>query len=226
MRIELTAWNTRKIIMSGDFISYKHAIEYAIDHNINLDYLTLNDVDLSHSNLDGVSLNYAQLTRVNFEGANISESSVIKAKFEDCNLTNVTLTDTNCVGTSFQNCVMMNIEALYADFRGALVTCPHFLKNDFRQTAHFGGACFMNKGNMCPMSKGPVLIRGLGLDVVLLDEHAIVSGTIILRKEQLFDKQGQISPIFARSGINPSPEVLQKLWHCIRPCSGELKDVA
>lgn len=217
MRIELTAWNTRQILLSGDFVSTRHAIEYAINHNIKLDYLESSDADLRHSNLDGGSFNYARFTRVNFEGANLSECSLIKAQFEDCTLTNVTLTDTSCVGAQFKNSPMMNIEALYTDFRGALFSCVHFLKSEFRQTAHFGGAVFVSKGNVCPMSKGPVFIRGLGMDVTLLDEHAIIGGTIILRKEQLFDTHGKLSHIFAQNGLNPSQDSIQKLWSCIRP---------
>lgn len=226
MRIELIAWNTRKTIMSGDFISVRHALEHAINHNIKLDYIDLSDIDLKHSNLDGGSFNYARFTRVNFDGTNLSECSLIKAQFQECNLTNVTLTDTSCVGAKFQNSCMLNCEALYTDFRGALFSCHHFLKSDFRQSAHFGGAAFMNKGNICPMSKGPVFVRGLGMDVVLLDEHAIIGGTVILRKEQLFDTHGQLSSIFAGHGLSPSQDAIQKLWLSIRHDAPLSKKVA
>ena len=217
MEITLKAWNTQKIIMSGDFVSHRRALEHAIDRNIKLDYLELSDVDLSHGNFDSGSFNYARFTRVNLEGSNLSEASFIKSVFEECNLTNVTLTDTVCVGTQFKKTKMINCEALHADFRGCLISCAHFLKSDFRQSAHFGGAAFMSRGNICSMSKGPIFIRGLGLDVILLDDHAIIGGTMIIRKEQLFDQHGKISSIFANAGCAPSKEALQKLWLCVRP---------
>ncbi len=226
MHIELIAWNTRKTLLLGDFISLKHAIEHAINNHIKLDYLEISNADLRNGNFDGGSFNYAKFTRVNFEGANLSEGSFIKAQFETCNLTNVTLTDASCVGAQFKDTAMTNCEALYTDFRGALFGCHHFLKSDFRQSSHFGGAAFMNKGNLCPMPKGPVFIRGMGMDVVLLDEHAIIGGMVILRKEQLFDTHGKISSIFAGHGLSPSQDAIQKLRLCVRSDGKKLHKVA
>lgn len=216
MYIELKTWNTRRVILRGEFASHKKAIEYAINQGISLDYLMIEDCDLSNGNFDGGSFSYARFNNCNFDGANLSESSFIKSQFIKCCLNNTALTDSNFIGSSFENSSLRNCEALYTDFRGIVVTCPYFLKSDFRHTAHFSGACFMSKGNTCPMSQGPIFIRGLGMDLVLLDEHVVVGSTIIIRKDQVFDKHGTLSPVFSDKGLKPNNALIEQLWESLR----------
>lgn len=213
--IILRSWNDGAVLFSGTYTSVKACLEDAVAKDVPLDYLELADVDLAHANLDGARMNYARFTRCDLIDVNLSEASVIKAVFEECDLSNACLCDTVAVGARFDRSRMTDMDVHYADLRGVLVTCTDFLKVDFSNTAHMESSAFMARGVLCPMSRRPVFLRGLGLDMIMLDEHVLVGGIIILRRDQMQSREG-VASIFMQNGLQPNPQALANLWDTVQ----------
>jgi hypothetical protein len=210
----LRTWNDDTVLFTGDFDTWQTCVAAAIDAGIVLDYLTLSDCDVTHANWDGAQMNYAKFVRCDLTGANLSEASLIKTIFEDCALNDVCLSDTVAVGGRFMGSSMARIDVHYADLRGILVTCPEFLKIDFSNTAHMASSAFMAHGVMCPMTRRPVFLRGLGLDMVMLDEHIVLGNMMVLRRDQMRSRDG-LAHAFGKNGLQPNPDTLAALWDTI-----------
>ncbi len=215
--LKLTTWNTNKTLFEGEFASWKACLESAVDQGVALDHVLLENLDLTAINLDGAQMDYAQIRYCNLRGANLSEASLIKSRWTGCDLSDVCLIDTQAVNAQFTQCKMARIDIAYSDLRGAMLTCPEFLKADFMKSTHMGGAVFMAHGSVYPISRGPVFVRGMALDVVLLDEHVVINGgDMIVRNDQI-SKISHIMMDLAPCGHNVSPEqMLQVLWDALR----------
>lgn len=215
--LTLKTWNTGETLFEGEFASWKECLESAITAGVSLDHLQLENADLSAANLDGASLDYARITHCNLRGANLSEASLIKSQWTGCDFTEACLMDTQAVNAKFTQCRMGQMDVAYADLRGAMIDCPAFLKNDFTRSTHMGGAVFMTHGSVYSISRGPVFVRGMALDVVLMDEHVLIGGDMIVRNDQL----GRINPVLmdlAPCGHDtvPAEKMLELLWDALR----------
>lgn len=213
--IRLCAWNTRETLFSGHFKDWKTCLEAAIGSGVDLNYLVIEDADIGPANLDGGIFDYARFLRCNLRGANLSECSLVKTQFIQCTLNDVCLADSVASGARFLDSSMRHCDVDFADLRRALVGCTDFLKTDFSRVRDLSGAAFSFKGHLCPMTHNPVFVRGLGLDVVLLDEH-VVWGGLVLRKDQLGVSAHSMAGIFAQHGLTPPLHVVQRLWELIR----------
>lgn len=211
----LRSWNNDAILFSGQYDTIKACVEDAVAKGVQLDYLDLADADLAHANLDGATMNYARFKRCDLRDANLSEASIIKATFDDCDLSDACLIDSIAIGTRFDQSKMSHIDVHYADLCGILVTCTDFLKTDFSNTAHMASSMFLSHGMMCPMSRRPVFLRGLGLDMIMLDEHVLVGGLIVMRRDQMHTREG-VASVFMQRGLQPNPQALATLWDTVQ----------
>jgi hypothetical protein len=213
--LTLTAWNTGATLFAGQFSSWKTCLEAAISDNVTLDYLYLEGIDFGPANLDGARMNYARLRSCGLKGANLSEASLIKSDWQGCDLRDICLSNSVLVGARFSESALSGTDVSFADLRGLRTTCPDFLKCDFAHSTSLVGSAFHIQGLICPMTRTPVYVRGLGMDTVLLDEHVIIGGKTVLRRDQLVSHDGLIR-IFAEQGLKPHPELLRGVWNVIR----------
>ncbi len=211
----LQAWNTNSTIFRGQFDSWKECLEAAISQGVSLDYLHLEDADIGAANLDGAKMSYARMRRCRLAGANLSETTLIKSEWTDCDMRDVSMSDVSAVGARFLGTRMNGVDVAYADLRATLVSCTEFLKIDVSHSTHLSGSAFVAQGHVCPMTRGPIFVRGLGLDTVLLDEHVVLGSGIILRRDQFGNREGLIK-VFAQHGLKPHADQLCRLWSALR----------
>lgn len=205
--LKLITWNDQTILFEGDFDSWKDCLESAVDQNVSLDHILLENMDLQSANLDGAQMDYAHVRHCDLRGANLSEVSMIKSKWSGCNMGHACMWETQAIGAQFIQCRMNDVDVAFCDMRGLMVTCPLFLKNDFSRTTYIGGATYMAHGSVYPMSRGPLFVQGLTQDVVFLDSHIVIDGLITLHHDQL-EKMPFVHAV--------STDVLKALWQRLR----------
>lgn len=213
--IQLRAWNTGQLLFSGHYRDWKTCLEAAVASGVSLSYAVIEDADIGAANLDGACFDYARFVRCHLRGANLSESSFVKTQFTDCALDESCFVDSVVIDARFTDTTMSACDVDYADFRRAIIGCAEFLKTDFGRVKSLAGACLSLRGQVYPIARGPVFIRGLGLDIVLLDEHVMI-GSVVLRKDQIGANAGSLARAFAEHGITPSAHTLQRLWETLR----------
>ena len=213
--IQLTSWSTNEILFQGQFNSFRECLENAIDKGVILNFLCLENQDLSLANLDGAIMNDAHIRYCNFRGANLSECELQKTHWTGCDMTEVCFKDTDLVCAKFQQCKMRDVHMQFADMRGMMVTCPEFLKGDFSRTPHMGGSVFLANGTAYAMSRPPVFVRGMPIDIVLLDDHIILGDMLVLRHDQLGIARHCLMDLVAEDAAAPEM-LLQTLWSALR----------
>lgn len=206
---------SRDHIYSGDHQTVREAVEHAALKGICLDGIDLSNQDLRGVTLDGIALDNALFYGADLSGANLSEASLIGADF-----THSRLLDT-CFAYSDLSCSRFGDARFGAtDISGAvlddcLFAGPDTFALDFRSAKSLFQTHYIHDDSTsCPMTRPPIVVKGLAAPLALLDRH-ILAGPLLLscpdalRRSDL-DSVLQGLPLLAaaaRHRISPSPYI-------------------
>lgn len=184
---QLYRYDTNELLFEAKAVCMKECLEKAVWDKVNLDYVDLSNCNLCDINLDDAQIHYANFRGCTLVGANMSEGS-----FKGCDFSNALLHgaclnesdfgqaafiytrfgDTDCAGTNFEGTVFAGVSALELKFQECLsmTNCLYY---------HHDGKAY-------PMSRPPLVIKGLPYLLALLNKHYI-KGSEIKSSDTLLD---------------------------------------
>lgn len=183
-RIQST--QTGETLYDGTFYSFKACLESAVSTGANLAFANLRNLNLSNANLDDGALAYADFTNSNLSGANLSETTLSGARFNGAALYNTFLCESDLTRCDFKNASFGATDIQDADISKAQFSTLSCFTLDFTRARSMNGCMFFNPdGQICKMSKPPIVIRGLMHDPIILMDNTIKSGANILNNPKL-----------------------------------------
>lgn len=152
--------------------TFRAALEKAAAAGVNLQNADLRRRNLGNAMLDGATLAGADFSFANLTGANLSEADLRGARFAEAALYNTCLAYAMLQNTDFSGASFGAADIAGADLRGARFTTLSCFTLDFHLAKALLGAHYINPcGAHAPMSKTPLVIKGLQEPVIFLDEH-------------------------------------------------------
>lgn len=161
-----------QILYSGHFINFRACLEHAVTEGVSLKNADLRRTNLLNATLDGADLRGADFTAANLAGVNLSEAKLDNAVFAAANLTGAvlcesSLTGAHFIGTQFGATLIDDCVLDRAHF-SALST----FTLDFSTARSMRDCLFIGSDQtVCPMTRPPVVVRGLPRLLVLMDCH-------------------------------------------------------
>lgn len=174
------------ILFEGRFDTFKACLERAVTDRVALHCVDLRNQNLTNANLDDALMPGADFSGSNLTGANMSESYFKDASFNGAALYNTCFCDSNLSACNFENAAFGA-----TDIHGAIITRARFstlscFGLDFVTARAMIGCIFINPdGTPCPMSRPPLVIRGLGNDILVLLDHHTKTGHNITESQRL-----------------------------------------
>ncbi len=160
------------VLYEGHFHSFVACLEQAVREKTPLPSLDLSHKNLSNAMLDDAILPYADLRHTNLTGTNLSESDLKEANFEGATLYNTCLALSNLTACNFENASFGATDihnTILSHARFSTLSC---FSLDFTHTRRMEHCEFITPdGQICKMSRPPIVIRGLGkAPLILLDD--------------------------------------------------------
>jgi len=181
---QLRSIDNRNILYEGTFANFAACLEQAVQDRVALDCVNLRNKNLMNANLDDAIMPNADFQNCNLSGANMSEAYFKGASFCGTTLYNTCFFDSNLTACNFDSASFGA-----TDVHGSILNNSQFstlscFNLDFTNTRNMDGCIFINPdGRICQMSKPPVVIRGMGKQIiVLLDNHAKIGHNVIDQK--------------------------------------------
>ena len=132
-------------------------------------------------NLDDAVMPAADFTASNLSGANMSEGHFKGCKFSGAALYNTCFYDSDISNCDFKSASFGATDIAGATLNGAQFSTLSAFTLDFSRTRTMRGCNFINPdGQICRMSRPPIVIRGLGRDpIIMMDDKTKYGQNII-----------------------------------------------
>lgn len=180
---QFKTYQTNKTLYEGRFSSAAACLEQAVIDKTDLSGIDLRRLNLSNANLDDAIMPGAWFEGSNLTGANLSEANFAGSYFTDAALYNACLCYSDLSGCNFENA---NFGA--TDIAGAVLDQCWFstlscFSLDFATSESMTNCIFNDlSGQLCPMSKPPVVIQGLlRQTIVLMDQDMKLGNRLMSR---------------------------------------------
>jgi uncharacterized protein YjbI with pentapeptide repeats len=147
------------ILYEGRHPSLRHAVEYAIKQNINLQGVHLADTDLQHINLDGVRITGANFSGADLSGANMSEADFIDCDFSEADLSKACLCYSNIKNCNFKFSSFFGTDIAMISFVSCRFEGFYALHLEFHKAFKLESLTFTHFEKDIPFSSPPTLIR-------------------------------------------------------------------
>ena len=188
--IELKQHRTGKVLYTGEHRNKKEALEQAATNGIDLSGVELSGENLDHAVLDDIKMQQAYIRQCSLRYCNLSESLLNRAKFIDCDLSHACLAYASMRQTSVIETPIAHAELSGAWIENMIFSCPSGLLLDYSRCSQFKNSIYIhNQKTHCLMMKEPIFIRGLGYDVILMNDHIKV-GCVVKK----YDEMAQLKP--------------------------------
>lgn len=178
-RLQIKNYRTGETIFAGRFASAKECVEQACRDHVNLDYADLRHTNLGNAMLDDITMRHARLDYANLTGANLSEAQLSNTSFAYATLHAVCF----CY-SSLENCNFDNALFGATDITGCALQKSRFsalsaFSLNFRDSARMDNCVYRAAaGTMCPVSRPPLVLKGLSVPVILMDLHLKIGHTV------------------------------------------------
>lgn len=166
-------------LFSGRFSTFHDCLKTAIDDHVPLHYADLRGLNLSNVELDGADLRHAGFTGSNLSGANLSEALLDGANFSGATLFGAVLCESSLRGAFFQDALFGGTDIGHSDLSDTAFSTFSAFDLRFEETRAQTGCRFINGcGTICPMNRPPLVIRGVGRPVIVMDRHIKIGSTV------------------------------------------------
>ena len=172
---------TKRILFSGQYRNFKSCLEDAVHRRVALEHGDFTNKDLSNVNLDEAIAPFAKFSHSNLSGANMSEALLNGSDFSSSALYNTCFHSSNLKGCNFKDAHFGGTDIHGASLGHSEFSTLSCFTLDFIRCREMKGAVFINPdGQVCSMSRPPVIIKGWrNLPVILMDD-VIKSGHSVI----------------------------------------------
>jgi len=160
------------VIFSGCYSDLGTALAAAVAAGHDLAYADLSRANLVNAALDEAQLRGARLCGANLTGANMSEGCYDGADFSNACLHGACLAGASLRDCNFDGALFGATDIAAARLGGCQFSTLSAFGLNFADTAQLEACTFIDPaGQHCPFSRPPLLLHGLPVPVVLMDEH-------------------------------------------------------
>lgn len=140
--------------------------------------LKLSGLNLARANLDGGVFEGTDFSGCNLGGANMSECDLRACVFAHAALMDVCLCDSDLTRATFYEASFSASDITGSHVESCLFSCPSAFTLKFADAACFKDCTFYADGDHCPMSRPPLVVGGLSLPLVVMDDHLMIGRTV------------------------------------------------
>lgn len=169
---------SREIRYKGCFESAADCLEAAMADGVDMRALKLSGLNLARANLDGGAFEGTDFSGCNLSGANMSECDLRSCVFSHAALMDVCLCDSNLTKAGFYEASFSASDITGTRLEECLFSCPSAFTLKFADAAHFKDCIFYAEGQHCPMFRPPLVVGGLSLPLVAMDDHLMIGRTV------------------------------------------------
>jgi hypothetical protein len=162
------------ILYKSNKISFKTALEEAVERGVDLSHGDFRGQKLYQANLDGIMapgacLWGADCRGADMAGADLRDADLRNIDFKECCLAQSDLVGANLSGSYFNNTVLRA-----ANLEGTIFSCPSLFSCDLGEAANLHRAVYCHRGEISiSLHKAPVVIHGLNRCVVIFGESVL-----------------------------------------------------
>lgn len=166
---------TGAIVFGGAFETLRHAATQAVADNVCLDGADFSGANLVNAALDGTRLQGACFQDANLLGANLTEAVLDGADFTNANLQAACLRNASLRGCIFDGTQFGATDIGGCNIGGSLFSTPSAFFLNFTDTANMKDCYYSHSSReACMMSRPPVVVHGLPVPVVFMDDHVMM----------------------------------------------------
>ncbi len=170
--IEIKSVKTGDVLFGGNFTDVKSCLENAVAAGIALEGADLRGQVLCGAALDGARMRGARFSGANMTGANMSEADFSDSDFCDAHLPDACFCFSGLRGCDFSGALFGATDIAGARLSGARFSTHSAFTLNFTDAEEVSACLFMDSdGRLFRFSGTPVVLQGLALPIVLLDEH-------------------------------------------------------
>ena len=185
-QFQIKTLSDQSVIFEGRFFSFHECLETAVRQKVNLERADLRGRNLININLDDAIMPTADFTASNLSGANMSEGFFRGCKFNGAALYNTCFVDSNISNCDFKDASFGATDIEGTILNGAQFSTLSAFTLDFARTRGMRGCNFINPdGQICRMSKPPIVIHGLGRAPIIMMDDKTKYGQNILDRRRL-----------------------------------------
>lgn len=171
---------TGETLYAGSFETIRHCVESAVSDGASLCGADLRHANLLNAELDGADLREADLTGANLSGANLSEVRLDHAGLRCTTLHGTFLCESSLVGCVFDDALFGATELNGSMLRRCTFSTLSAFGLPFGEVLSMAETRFIDpNGTICPMTRPPLVIRGLRSMMVVMDRHVKIGSELI-----------------------------------------------
>lgn len=161
-----------KTIIKTQDKTLRRTLEYCAAKGIDLSGADLRKARLAMANLDGLKMQGGSLWGADLTGADIGFADLRQCDMRCAELKDTCLAQSDLSKADLRGAYFCGTLVEDAVFDGAVVSCPSFWSCDLRQARSMEDLSFLHLGERrIKIKQAPVVIRGLGQDLVLHSRH-------------------------------------------------------
>lgn len=168
------------LLFGGIFPDLRACVEAAVRDRVSLREADLRRANLTLANLDDADLRGADLRHANLTGANLSEARFDGTDFSDAALYGACLCFSSLRECRFEGSALGGADIAGADIGGCRFSGLSFLGLDYNLAGHMRGCVYSHfTRENAPMSRPPLVVRGLSSPVAGFDRHLMACGLLM-----------------------------------------------
>jgi uncharacterized protein YjbI with pentapeptide repeats len=190
----------KEALFAGTFPDFQSCLQAAIDDRIPLHYADLRGMNLLNMEMDGADLRHASFSGSNLSGVNLSEALLDGTNFNGATLFGAVLCESRMIGASFDDAFFGGTDISHADCSDITISTLSAFDLHFENAASIKGARYINPcGTICPISRPPVVVRGLARPVIFMDRHIKIGHEVFETLDVHHPGFGIIQPLALRT---------------------------
>lgn len=182
---ELKSFLENQILFEGQFPSFVECLERAVADRVDLSGIDLAKRNLSNANLDDAIMPNALLAGANLTGTNLSEAKMSGSNFFGAALYNTCLCYSDLTLCNFEDCRFGATDIAGAVLDGSRFSTLSTFSLDLINAGSMADCVFCDSsGQICQLSKPPVVIQGLfHQPLILMDKDMKIGNSLKARPE-------------------------------------------
>jgi hypothetical protein len=167
------------ILYSGEHKNFRACVEMAVKERISLRRADLRQANLLNAMLDGADLREADFSGTNLTGVNLSEAQLDHGLFSGSILVNAVLCESSARNTNFIDASFGATLIAESILDGSYFSTLSAFDLDFQTAGSMKNCSFVNPCHtVCPMTRPPLVIRGLAKPLIIMDRHMKVGNEV------------------------------------------------
>lgn len=166
-------------LYEGRFQTIRRCVEAAVADRVDLSGADLRNANLRHARLDGAVMRDACLWGAKLSHADMAEADFSGSDFRAACLKETCLAESILNGCDFRGARLSGAIVSGAHFSGARFSCPSMFTVRWSEARTLKDAVYWHHGEIpCALDRAPLVIFGLGRDIVFLEDHVLHGGVL------------------------------------------------